>query len=408
MRLQHELDLTRVHVESASDDQLLQPAADGERAVVAELAHVAGAEEAVTGERLLGRLGVAPVTLEHLAAFEQHLTRLAELHLDARERIADAARLARPVIWIRDHDAALGDAVALDWRLAEQLRASLEQRRRQRRRARHEDANMTQVGPVLLEPVADALIHGGHSEQHRPARVIFSSELGDDRGGRERHERGAGAAEECSVQAHAQAVHVEHRQRVDQDVVRRPPPYLHRAAALREESAVVDDRALRAAGGARCVHDRGGTLGRELRHGRGRAFGQVLEGNDALADLLDHRCSLRVSDDHGRLGVVDDVRGLGRVVVRVHRHKHRARALQPEIGDHPVERGGRVKADALAGLDANRGQAAGHSLGLRAQLVASQLAIARPQNHAMAGLQQLGGQRARAEPAPERLHIGRG
>src|SRR5207244_6364810 len=64
MRLQHELDLPRVHVESASDDQLLQPAADGERAIVAKLAHVAGAEEAVTGERLVGRLGIAPVTLE--------------------------------------------------------------------------------------------------------------------------------------------------------------------------------------------------------------------------------------------------------------------------------------------------------------------------------------------------------
>src|SRR5207249_7883099 len=124
----------------------------------------------------LGCLRVAPVALEDLAAFEQHLARLAELHLDTRKGVADSAGLAWPVVRVRDHDAAFGDAVALDWRLAEQLRASLEQRRRQRRRARHEDANMTQVGPVLLEPVADALIHGGHSEQHRPARVIFSSE----------------------------------------------------------------------------------------------------------------------------------------------------------------------------------------------------------------------------------------
>src|SRR6266700_2976233 len=121
MRLQHELDLTRINVESTRDDQLLQPAPDGERAVVADLTHVAGAQEAVGGERLLRRLRVAPVAVEHLAAFEQHLARLAELHLHARERVADSAGLARPVVRIRDHDAAFGDAVALDWRLPEQL-----------------------------------------------------------------------------------------------------------------------------------------------------------------------------------------------------------------------------------------------------------------------------------------------
>src|SRR5690349_16308507 len=129
MCLEHQLDLTRIHVESASDDQLLQPAADGERAVVADLAHVAGAEEAVCGERLLRRVLVAPVALEDLAALELYLPRLAELHLDARERIADAARLAWAVVRIRDDDAALRDAVALDWRLPEQLCTPLEQRR---------------------------------------------------------------------------------------------------------------------------------------------------------------------------------------------------------------------------------------------------------------------------------------
>ena len=118
MRFENELDLARVDVEAAGDDQLFDPPADRKRAVPADLAHVTGAEESIGCEGLVGGLWVAPVAGENLAALEEHLVELAELHLDTGKRIADAARLTRALVRIRHHDSALGDAVALDGRLA--------------------------------------------------------------------------------------------------------------------------------------------------------------------------------------------------------------------------------------------------------------------------------------------------
>ena len=114
MRLQDELHLARVDVEAAGDDQLLEPASNGERSVLADLPDVAGLEEAVRSEGLRRRVGVSPVAPEDLAPLEQHLVELAEPHLHAGKWIADPARLPRPVVGIRHDDSALGDAVALD------------------------------------------------------------------------------------------------------------------------------------------------------------------------------------------------------------------------------------------------------------------------------------------------------
>src|SRR5207249_9790858 len=158
VRLEHELDLPRIDVEAARDDQLLDPAPDRERAVIPDLADVTGAEETVGRERLFRRFGVAPVAPEHLAALEQHLVLLAELDLDAGKRVADASWLARPLVRVGDHDPALGDAVALHRWLPEQLRAALEERGRQRRRAADEDAHARQVGWMRVEVFAQALV----------------------------------------------------------------------------------------------------------------------------------------------------------------------------------------------------------------------------------------------------------
>src|SRR5205807_2176141 len=238
---QDQLHLARVDVEAAGDDELLDPAADREGAVLPDLADVAGAEETVVGESLPGRLRVAPVAPEDLAAFEQDLVELTELHLDAWKRKTDAARLARAVVGIGYHDAALGDAVSLDRWLAQQSGAALEKRRRQRRRSAHEHANVRKVGRIFVEPVAQALVHRGHAEEHGSAPF----QLGDHTGGSERNQGRAASAQQRPVQAHAKAVEVEERERVDQDVTRRPAPNLDRAATLREEVAVVEQRALR-------------------------------------------------------------------------------------------------------------------------------------------------------------------
>ena len=183
MLLQHQLHLARVDVEAARDDQLLEPAADGERAVLANLPHVGGLEKAVRGERFLGRIRISPVALEDLAALELHLVLLAQPHLDAGKRQSHAAGLARAIVRIRDHDAALGNAVALDRLLAQQTLAALEHCRWQRRRAGDEYAHVGEVGRMLVEPVTEPLVHRRHPEEHRPALIVLSRQLCDDRGG---------------------------------------------------------------------------------------------------------------------------------------------------------------------------------------------------------------------------------
>src|SRR5205085_4733249 len=69
------LDLRRVDVVAAADDQVLAAADDGDVAALVHLADVAGAEPAVVGELLPGLLRHAPVALEHIGAF----------HLDAAD-----------------------------------------------------------------------------------------------------------------------------------------------------------------------------------------------------------------------------------------------------------------------------------------------------------------------------------
>ena len=75
MRAQDVLDLARVHVVAAADDQLLRPSDDAEVAVGVELADVAGAEPAVGGERLGVGVGPVEVAGEHVRAPHLDLVR---------------------------------------------------------------------------------------------------------------------------------------------------------------------------------------------------------------------------------------------------------------------------------------------------------------------------------------------
>ena len=70
--VQHGLDLGRVDVLAAGDDQLLQPAADPVVALVVALGDVAGQQPAVA-ERGRGRLVVAPVAGEDVRAAHEQL-----------------------------------------------------------------------------------------------------------------------------------------------------------------------------------------------------------------------------------------------------------------------------------------------------------------------------------------------
>src|SRR5205823_1510163 len=97
MSLEHQLDLARVDVVAARDDQLLEPAADGQAAVLPQLSHVAGPHPAVD-EYLRRRLLVAPVAAEDLAALEQDFVLPAQANLDPGQGMADTARLSWSVV----------------------------------------------------------------------------------------------------------------------------------------------------------------------------------------------------------------------------------------------------------------------------------------------------------------------
>ena len=71
---------------------LLLPAGDPDEALVVDLTDVAGVEPAVGVLRLCGRLVVAPVAGEDLAAAEQQLAVVGDPDAGALERAADGAR----------------------------------------------------------------------------------------------------------------------------------------------------------------------------------------------------------------------------------------------------------------------------------------------------------------------------
>jgi hypothetical protein len=102
---------------------------------------------------------------------------------------------------------------------------------------------------VLVKPIAKALVHRRHPKQHRAALVVVPSQLGNHRLWREGHEGGPASAEEGAVEPHSEAMKMEQRKGMNEDVARCPAPYLYRAARLRQQAAVVEDRPLWATGG---------------------------------------------------------------------------------------------------------------------------------------------------------------
>ena len=103
VRVEHVLDLTRVHVEAAADDQVFLALDDVEEPVGVEPPDVAGVQPAVAqGARRL--LGQAVVAEHHVRSAHADLTRVADgkravvviedRDLDAGERLAHGAELA--------------------------------------------------------------------------------------------------------------------------------------------------------------------------------------------------------------------------------------------------------------------------------------------------------------------------
>src|SRR3954447_8060206 len=138
MVLERRLDLARVDVEPAADDELLRAPGDLEAAVVGvDPAEVAGPEPAVAGQRVGRRVGPVPVAVEDLRPADEDLAVLGvEPDLDAGQRPPDAAGAARAGVDVRDVQPRLGAAVALERRAADPRLDAPGEGRRQRRRAR--------------------------------------------------------------------------------------------------------------------------------------------------------------------------------------------------------------------------------------------------------------------------------
>jgi hypothetical protein len=98
MRLQHFLDLARIDVGAAADDQILRPILERQESVAVLRAEIAGVQPAA-GERIRRSLGVAPIALHHRrpahqyfadgAGDERRIPRAADPDFDARLRDPD-------------------------------------------------------------------------------------------------------------------------------------------------------------------------------------------------------------------------------------------------------------------------------------------------------------------------------
>ena len=111
MRVEHLLDLARVDVVTAADDQLLLAVDEEQIPVLVDPPEVSGREPALGVERLRRRLRVVPVAGDHGRAAELYLpdaafVRVVETHLGRAERHADRAGLPLLAVGVRRRDAA--------------------------------------------------------------------------------------------------------------------------------------------------------------------------------------------------------------------------------------------------------------------------------------------------------------
>ena len=105
MGVEHLLDLARIDVVAAADDEILLAVDDEQEAVLVDVAEVAGAHPAA-GEGRLGGLGIVVVALHHVDAADHHLADVVaagrqdaillvpDLDVHAPDRLADAVDLA--------------------------------------------------------------------------------------------------------------------------------------------------------------------------------------------------------------------------------------------------------------------------------------------------------------------------
>ena len=265
---QRDLDLARADLVAAGLDQVGRAAADDPPVAVRRARCEVAGEEPAVAQRLGGGVRAVEVAAEQVRTAHGDLAdRLVvggldvaavvghQADLDAGDRHADVARPAGAVGADRRVHERLGEAVALDDLLARQPFDALELRRRQRRGAGDEQPGVLEAvddRAVVLGRAPEAVVHRRHAEQHR--RPV--AQRGGGRGRLEAAEVAQlAAAAQRSEQAEHEAVDVEQRQPVGQDVVARPVPRVGEPVEVGGDRAPRQHGALRAAGRAGRVDD---------------------------------------------------------------------------------------------------------------------------------------------------------
>lgn len=266
------LDLARADLVTAALDQVGGLAADDPYVPVGvEGGHVPGAEPAVGGERGGRRFGAVEVAGEQVRAAHLDLTDgrgvceraavlLDQAEFDAAQRDADGTGAGFAVgPYARVHER-LRHAVPLDDPAAGRRRDPFVVVDRQCRGAGDQQPGAREG---LREPAGrgrfgkrfrDAVVHRRHTEQHRAARLQLP---GHALGGEPAEVAHGAAPPQRAQDAEDQPVHVEQRQRVDEDVVAGPLPGVLQRVQGGGDGPARQDRALGRAGGAGGVHDQG-------------------------------------------------------------------------------------------------------------------------------------------------------
>jgi hypothetical protein len=220
------LDLTRVDVVAAADDQVLLAVDDEEVAVGVLAGQVAGAEPPV-GDRLPGRLLAGPVALHQTVAPDRDLADLAgrdvaavepdQPQLDALDGGADRAGLAVAVGMVeRGHRGGLRQAVALQDDAAEGGLEAAQHLDRQRGAARHTQAQRADVGVAGAGMVQQGDVHRRDAlEDGDPVALDHLQRLARVEAGQQRQ---AGPGADGGVEPAGLAEGVEQRQAAHDDV----------------------------------------------------------------------------------------------------------------------------------------------------------------------------------------------
>ena len=374
------LDLLRIDVEAAGDDQVLGAPDDRDVAARVDPSEIAGDEETVGAELGRGLVGHPPIALEDVRAADLDHAELAvgqwsaglgigDADLDPRQGKADRAGDAVAVIGVGGVHVGLGHAVALEDGVTGAVPEFPVRLGERQRRAGDEKAHMAgrPAGqPGMLE---EPHVEGRHAHQRRGARYQRQDCVGVELG----QEQHRGAGEEHRVGRHEEAVGVIDRQGVEKHVAGPEAPGIDEREGVRDEVRVGEHRALRAAGRAGRIEDRGEIVGASLnpRKIRRLSLGKLdqrtppgrVERFDrrALGECRDTGSPRRVADDQPRFGVADEIGKLGKRVGGVEGQIDRPGAQAGEIEDERLGGLLGLDGDAVARFDAAGAESVGEA-----------------------------------------------